>query len=116
MGYDDATIRPQHVSPPRSGRCGTGTHTVFSKPRDGIMERLIAQDPMIIAASSRGVMHTQTDRAEYCEKAPKRGWRPFIGPTGLANFVNVSIPARVRVSDRIEADIRDPFTKASIVR
>jgi len=37
------------------------------------MERLIAQDPMLIATSSRGVMHTtntaQTGRAEYCEKA-----------------------------------------------
>jgi hypothetical protein len=53
MAYDDATIRPQHISPPRYG-----THPVSSEARDGIMERLIAQDRMIIAASSRGVMHT----------------------------------------------------------
>jgi hypothetical protein len=55
------------------------------------MERLIAQDPMIIAASSRRCLahhkyRAQTGRAEYCEKAPKRGWRPFIGPTGLDQF------------------------------
>jgi len=58
MAYDDATILPQHVSPPGYSSCGTGTHTVSSEPRDGIVERLIAQDPMIIAASSSGVMHT----------------------------------------------------------
>ena len=52
MAYDDATILPQHVSPPGYSSCGTGTHMVPSKPRDGIMERLIPQDPMIIAASS----------------------------------------------------------------
>jgi len=73
MTHDNATIRPQHVSPPRYGRCGIGTHTMSSKSRDGNMERLIAQDPMLIATSSRGVMHTtntaQTGRAEYCEKA-----------------------------------------------
>jgi hypothetical protein len=54
MGCDDAMIRPQHVSPPRYGRCCTGTHTVSSKPRDGIMERLIAQDPVIIVAGASG--------------------------------------------------------------
>jgi hypothetical protein len=68
MAYNDAMIRPQHISPPRYGRCGTGTHTESSKPLDGIMERLIAQDPMIIAASSRGVMHTTPppDRLSAC--------------------------------------------------
>src|SRR6516162_8354674 len=38
--------------PPRYGRCSTSTPTASNKPRDGIMERLIPQDPMIIAASS----------------------------------------------------------------
>src|SRR6516164_9817692 len=27
MAYDDTTIRPQHISPPRYGRYGTGTHS-----------------------------------------------------------------------------------------
>jgi hypothetical protein len=39
-------------SKPRLVRCGTDTHTVSSKPQDGIMERLIAQDPMIIPAAA----------------------------------------------------------------
>ena len=121
MGYDDAMIGPQDVSPPRYGRCGTGTYTLSSKSRDGIMERLIAQDPMLIATSSRGVMHTtniaQTGRAEYCEKAPRRGWRSFIMPTGLDQFREMF---RCRLGGEqqngIEADIRDPFTKAGVVR
>ena len=41
MAYDDATIRLQHISPPRYNRCSTGTCTVSSKLRDGIMNRLI---------------------------------------------------------------------------
>jgi hypothetical protein len=53
--------------------CGTGTHTVSSKPQDGIMERLIDQDPMIIAASRSGVMHT----AHTAQVAGERRARRF---------------------------------------
>ena len=92
MAYDDATIHPQHVSPPGYSSCGTGTHMVPSKPRDGIMERLIPQDPMIIAASSRVALHTtNTALRPAGQNSAKRrrsgdGGRSS-GRLGLTNFV-----------------------------
>ena len=102
MAYDDATILPQHVSPPGYSSCGTGTHTVSSEPRDGIVERLIAQDPMIIAASSRGVMHTANTARRSPTKSctsPRMSGIRRKRPDGRRSMSPAPRPSAIAASD-----------------